>query len=278
MRKFVLFSAILTLFLSVQRVRAEDDPNLASTSEIVQSEGLRYIPKDKLQDSDKKLLASVVENIDIFRRLPTKSVVSDHDLYRFSLENPDLIVAIWQKMGIKKITITQDDEGWFNFTEGTASKGRFKFLHQSANLHVLYGEGKYSPKWMLTPISGKFVVVLRSGYWIDDKKKKCIISRLYAYGSLPLGGGNLLATTLKPAYFPIMDENFKQCVAFVARLGDTAKRNAEGMAELIESLDEVSEVKREKMTQITSDLAKTASPAGNYAKLAKYAKEKPQTK
>src|SRR5262245_19827523 len=75
-------------------------PSGPTNSRAARDDAARLIPFDKLDPAVAAKVKSVVANPTIFRRMPTQVFDCDPKMYVFLLRNPEVIVNIWQLMGI----------------------------------------------------------------------------------------------------------------------------------------------------------------------------------
>src|SRR5690606_27306231 len=81
-------------------VLAADSPAKAATSRAARAEAIRSIPLDRLAPPAKDKVARVIHDASLFRRLPVQVVECEPELFHFLAGNPEVIVSIWQEMGL----------------------------------------------------------------------------------------------------------------------------------------------------------------------------------
>ena len=47
----------------------------------------------------------------MFRRLPIRTIECDSEMYLFLLRHPDVVVNIWQVLGVSQLEVRQIDQG-----------------------------------------------------------------------------------------------------------------------------------------------------------------------
>jgi hypothetical protein len=73
------------------------------SSHAAQQEALRSMPINKLNEEAQRKVMSVLERPSIYRRLPTKTVDCDPEMFVFMVRNPEVVVNIWEIMGISQM-------------------------------------------------------------------------------------------------------------------------------------------------------------------------------
>src|SRR3989304_5292579 len=105
-RLLVSLSPCLLVFL-IATAAAEprtDATTLGATSErAARDEAIRAIPWKQLADPQRRKLQSVIRNSSMYRRLPTRVIDCDPDLFTFLLQHPEVVVDVWQMMGVSRV-------------------------------------------------------------------------------------------------------------------------------------------------------------------------------
>src|SRR5437763_13292645 len=78
-------------------VAASDE---ADTSPQARDDAMQSLPLSELTAETRRKLMGVCERPTLFRRLPQKSMACDPALHRFLIRNPEVVVSIWQLMGV----------------------------------------------------------------------------------------------------------------------------------------------------------------------------------
>ena len=95
---FVIWAMLLS------PVAVAQESNVGSGKRQYRVQALQSIPFHQLNQPTKDKLNSVVQNPSIYRRLPITTINSDPDYYRFLVRYPEVLVDIWQLMGVTKMS------------------------------------------------------------------------------------------------------------------------------------------------------------------------------
>jgi hypothetical protein len=233
----------------------------ASTSDASRQDAAKSIPMEKLTPEDRAKVDSVVTNPSIFRRMPTKVVDCDPDMYLFLVRHPDVVVNIWEILKVSRIQLRQTEENRFRLTEPVGTVANFEFIYRSHDTHVLYGEGSYDGPLMAKPAKGRGVLVLKCGYVRETNGRYYITSRLDCFLTIEPAGIELLTKTVSPLMGKTVDNNFIQTAAFVSSLSRTAEVNRRGVQRLATQLTHVDPDVRTQFEEVVADMAKKSSVA-----------------
>jgi hypothetical protein len=240
----------------------------ASTNRTTRDAAARSIPLDKLPPDVRTRVAAVVENPSIFRRLPVASIHCDPDMYLMLIHNPEIVIDIWQLMGITNMSLVRTGENEFRAADGQGTSGTVQFVYRSRDTHIIYSTGMYDGSLSPARIRGESVVVLKSEYLRDPDGRPRINSQLDVFLHLDNVGIEWIARTLQPLLGRTADRNFAETGSFVSSLSHTAETNPAGVARLSNRLPHVDAATRQlfaEVSQKASDRADAIRQANNDA-------------
>ena len=155
-------------------------------------------------------------------------VSCDPDLYLFVVRHPDVVVNIWEVLGVSQLQLRQSGTDRFRVDEKEGTTAAMEFLYHDRQTHVIYGDWRYSGPLMVRPVNGRCLGILKTGYLRDNDGHCYVTSRLDAFLSVEPGGVELLTKVFHPLVEKTADANFTQTVAFVGSLSRTAEVNSRG--------------------------------------------------
>ena len=203
-------------------------------------------------------VAAVVNNPSIFRRLPIATIDCDPDLYLLLLRNPEIVIDIWQIMGITNMALTRTGPNQFHAADGQGTVGTLEFAYRSADMHVIYSTGSYDGSLSPAKIRGESVVVLKTEYLRNASGQTRIVSRLDVFLHLDNVGIEWIAKTLQPLLGKTADHNFAETASFVASLSHTAENNPAGVGRLANRLPHVDAPTRQRLSELSEQASDRA--------------------
>ena len=227
----------------------------ATTSRAARQSALRSIPFDKLDANARAKVSSVLPKVSVFRRLPIRVVQCDPDLYLFLVRHPDVIVNIWDVLGITQMTMQQTGPTTFQVADYAGTTGSIEYLHHSHDTHLIYAEGSYDGPLNARPVRGRGLMILKTGYVREPDGRYYITSRLDVFMHVEHLGVELLARTFQPLVGKVADINFTQTVAFIGSLSRTAEMNRPGVQRLADKLSKVQPEVREQFALVARRVA-----------------------
>ena len=210
------------------------------------------IPFDKLKPETRAKLLSVVDRPTLYRRLPIQSIDCDHELHVFLVRYCEVVVNIWQLMGITSIQARRTAEFTVEGSDGAGTTSRIDLVYGTPELHLFFCEGTYEGPLFKRLLKGRSVLLLRSGYAFDRAKRPIVTNQLDVFLAVDNAGAELLTKTLHSTVGKTIDSNFIETTKFLTRVSDAAERNGPGMQNLAAKLKNCNEEVRASFADISS--------------------------
>jgi hypothetical protein len=230
-------------------------PADATSSSEARDDATRRIPWTRLPESQRRDVEFVVKNTSIYRRLPTRVVDCDPDLFTFLLQRPDVVVNVWQLMGISQVSLERVSDQSFRGSDGAGTTGNVRYVYtdwgpDARNLAVVYADGAYDGKPFLTPLRAQSVMLLQSGAVQETDGRRYVTVRVDSFVHIDKLGVELVAKTVQPWLTKTADDNFVQTVDFLSTFSRTAERNPQGMRRMAARLRGVDEPTRGELVRL----------------------------
>jgi hypothetical protein len=238
--------------LAPNRQNRETQGEKAVSNREAREEALRVIPWSKLNDETQRKLRSVVETPSIYRRMPKRTIDSDAGLYLFLLRNPEVVVNMWQVMGISNMTAQRTGPFTWKGNDGAGTQCDVELAFGTTDLHIIYGEGFYEGSLFKNRMSGRCVLLIRSGFAQDGRSR--VASLLDVFLTVDNAGLDLVAKTLSPLVGTTADSNFAETTKFLSRVSLTAEQNGPKLEQMTSKLTKVEPQVREQFVQLTTEI------------------------
>ena len=235
------------------------DPLKATTSRAARESAVQTIPLAKLDSEARAKVSSVLSKVTFFRRMPTRVIQCDPDLYLFLVQHPDVVVNIWQLMGVSEMAVEQAGPTTFRVTDPAGTTGSIEYLYRSHDTHVIYSEGSYDGPLFTRPVQGRGLMILKTGYVRETDGRYYITCRLDSFMNVDHLGVELLTKAFQPLVGKVADNNFTQTAGFLGSLSRTAERNHQGVQRLAKKLSKVQPDVREQFALLAEQVAEKAS-------------------
>ena len=230
----------------------------ATSSKAARADATRAIPYQQLDAATREKVAGVVAHTSLFRRMPLHVAECDPDLYHFLAENPDLIVSMWDALGISQVTVKRTGPTTFEANDGAGTRAEIELCASTADTQLYYCRGRYEGTMFDRAIEARCVLVLKSRIKPDAHGRPIATTRLDVFIEIPHAGLQIVAKTLQPLIVHSADYNFTETASFVSLVSRTAVRNPGGLARLSRRMTGVDDERREEFVELTAQVAERA--------------------
>lgn len=244
------------LVLATTQIHAEPANTAGATSDrAARDEAARAIPWREIAEPQRRNLQYVVQNASMYRRLPTRVIDCDPDLFTFLLQHPEVVVDVWQMMGVSRVTLQEVANQAYRADDGAGTTGNVAYVYSNwgpdaNNLAVVYAEGAYEGKPFIHPLRAKSAIVLRSGAVQETNGRNYVTVRVDSFVCIEQMGVELVAKTVQPWINKTADRNFIETLGFVSTFSQTAEKNPQGMQRLAARLRTVDGPTREELVNL----------------------------
>ena len=236
-------------------------PPQGTSSRAAREDAVRSIPYAQLDRAARNKISPVLANPTIFRCLPAQTIECDSNLYLFLVEHPDLVVNLWEVMGISEVALSRVAEATFDANDKAGTRGRLEYVYHGPELHVVFAEGDYTGSMLPRPVRGQCVLLLRTSYLRSSDGRDFVRCKLDAFLRLDNVGVGVLAKTFQPLVLNSADHNFRETVSFLGSVHRAAEFNHAGVQRLAERLENVDAAQREQFADLTTRVAVRAALA-----------------
>jgi hypothetical protein len=262
-RQTLFFSIVLAA--AVSAIACAEAPDTTS-ERAARDEAVRAIPWRQLPAQHRRAAQFVIGNASIYRRLPTRIIDCDPDMFTFLLQHPEVVIDVWRVMGLSQVELDKRPDGDFRGSDGAGTTGTVRYLYadygrNADNLAVIFANGAYEGKPFLAPLKAQSLVLLRSGAIQETNGRHYITVRVDSFVKIEHLGIELIAKTVRPWISKTADQNFLETLSFVSNFSRTAEQNPHGMQRLATRLPTLDETTRNELVDLAFRTAE------RYAKL-----------
>jgi hypothetical protein len=264
MRLGLLVTLLLTLFRPASLeadplARLRRDPRKGSAGPVARQKAVKSIPYDKLEAPARAKVRSVLADVSFFRRMPVQVFPCDPDLYLFLVRHPDVIVNIWQVMGVTQIALQETGPNMFYVVDPAGTKGSAEYLYSDHETQLIYSEGAYEGPLFARPAKGRCLMVLKTEYMRETDGRYYITTRVDVFMRMENLGVDLVTKAFSPLVGKVADMNLAYTAGFFASFSKAAEKDPEGARRLAEQLSAVRPEVRERLAQLAEQAAQKAA-------------------
>ncbi|MFN3189347.1 MAG: hypothetical protein ACE361_02400 [Aureliella sp.] len=190
-------------------------------------------------------------------------------MFRFLVRRPEVMVNIWQIMGITKVTAQRLNPYSFNANDGVGTACRCDLVYSADNLHIYLGDGDYDGSMAPRRVTGNCVCILRTYNAKTDSGDSVVRGTMDVFLKLDNFGADLLAKSVAPFVGKTADYNFVETAKFIGQISNVCVRSPVGAQNLAARLTSIQpNVQREFAKIAASIAAERLNAMYNSAKLA----------
>jgi hypothetical protein len=236
--------------------KAAEPTERASTSRAAQTDALRTIPLDRLPADVRPKVSAVLNDTSLFRRLPVQVVDCEPEMFQFLESNPDIVVDIWQLMGVTNVKLERVEGNRFRCSDGDGTTARAEIVFRSPDTEIIYAEGLYEGPLFPKPVRGQCVAVIKTASQKDTNGRYYVTARLDTFLHVDNVGIEFLAKIFQGIVGRTIDHNFAETVGFIGSVSRTAETNPEGMRRLATKLRGIDVERRDAFAEMSLRVAK----------------------
>jgi hypothetical protein len=210
------------------------------------------LPLNRLTATGRRRAESVLENLSMFRAMPSVRMEVDHDAYRYFVEHPDVAVSIWRVLEVSKCQLWQTGPDSYETDIGDGSTGVIDVLYRGDRDHLVIGEGEFKSPILPKPIRATGLLHLRTEYVTRPDGETHAICRGDLFVAFPSQTVETAAKVVSPVTNMVIDRNFEEMGLF-AHMMTLAMRSQPGWIESVAGqLDGVLEKRRTELLQVAA--------------------------
>lgn len=232
--------------------------SLARNDTEAEQEAINALPLDQLTPAAQEKLCDVLARPTIYRRLPTEVISCDRDMYLTLVRNPDVIVNIWQLMGVTDVSMDRTGPFAFDCDDKAGTQSQIELLYGTHATHVYFASTCYEGPLLARPVKARVVLLLRSQYDVGDDGAQRVTCVMDAFIRIDHLTAKLIARTLSPLVCRTADHNFIESTRFLERVSKTAEENGPGMERLATQLENVQPDVQAQFAQVSAAVFRRA--------------------
>jgi hypothetical protein len=240
------------------RVADANTPSRPNTTRTAREEAQREVPLTNLQEPLRSKIRQIVMQPTVYRWMPIEVVPCDPDLYVFLVRYPEIVVNMWQLMGVTKVTIQRTGPYAYDAKDGAGTVSQVELVYGTREKHLFLAEGYYDGPLLPRRVTGRCAVMLSSAYSLDQAHQDYISNRLDVFLQVDKVGAEIVAKTLHPLMGKTVDSNFSETIRFLSQVSHVAESNGPGVQRLVTRLTNVEPSVRDRFSQITTTLNQRA--------------------
>jgi hypothetical protein len=192
------------------------------------------LPLEQIAEQHRGNVADVIRNHTLHRRGAPDTFPANPRIYLALLEQPVLTLSLWKDVGESPARLQQTGPGRFVGSDGSGTSASWEYLIKSPRLHVMLCELDYVSPRGAARLTGRIVLILRTGYFKETGGESWIRHEVEAFVKVDSTAWKALAVTLRPIVESVLEDQVQEAGLFIslmARLVETYPDWATGVAQ-----------------------------------------------
>ncbi|MCA9132629.1 MAG: hypothetical protein KDA45_05730 [Planctomycetales bacterium] len=220
---------------------------------------VRGVPFQKLNGPVGREVRDVLENPSYFRRMPPQQIACDPQMFTFLVRRPEVMVNIWELMGITKVKAQRTSAFTFLANDGVGTACKCELVYSDGSLHIYLGNGTYDGTLAPRKVTGRCVCILRTENQSEPGARPNIEGTMDVFLKLDNFGADLLTRTIGPFVGKTADYNFVETAKFISEISQICQMNPAAAQALAMKLDRVDETTRREFAEIVTRIASASA-------------------
>ena len=216
------------------------------------------LPMNRLTAQAQQRILSVADSPTLYRRLPTQAIDCDPEMFTFLSRNAEVLVGLWELMGITSVQTQRTGPYRFEALDGTGTTCSIDLVYGDPNVHIFVADGSYDGKLVTKPVRGRGVFVLRSSYSASASGRTTVTGTIDCFVKIEGLGADLVARTLSGLIGRSADNNFTETAKFMAQISQASEMNTPAMIDVAYRLPQVSNGTRQQFVDVIRSVSKRA--------------------
>lgn len=223
-----------------------------TSSRAAQRKALTALPLDKLSRIDRAKSQVVLDNVSVFRELPTVQFEVEPEVYSFFANHPDVAVSIWRVMKISQFKMFQTGPHEYEVDGQDGTVGIVEVAYSSPNEHVLLCEGSFKSPVTIRPIKARAIIHMQTEFGTNAEGKSSARHRVCFFASFPSQTVETAARLISPVSNTIVDRNLRETSLFVHMMSVAMSRHPGWVERVADQLDGVLEASKTELLDLTA--------------------------
>lgn len=236
-----------------------------TSSRSTRDAAIESLPLANLRPNNRQLADEVLDDIALFRRLPTVRCEMAPEVYSYFRSNPDMAVGIWHAMGISNMELEQRSAYSYNMSTGDGTHGTIHVMLRTSNNLLMYCVGEFMNPVTNRPISARALFHLVTSFQRDSSGKTWLTHHADMFVMFPSTTVEAIARMISPVSNRICDQNFEEITLFVRLMDIAMTRRPEWVHSLATQVEGVSDDSRVQLRSLAH--LDSSSPSGGIAPL-----------
>ncbi len=221
-----------------------------TSSRRVRKKAVSEFPYHLMSQQNKATALSIVDDLSLYRRLPTLELETDRRCYEFFTKHPDMAVSIWRAMEISRVEMTRKSESLFVTDTKDGTSGTVQVLLNTPDNYVVTCHGEFKSPAIKKPIKAIAMMHLKPTF----SENGTVTHQLDMYVAFPSPAIGAIARLISPVSNRIADRNFEEISLFVEMMSLAMSRQPGWVEKLANKTNGVQPETTKELLKLTAEI------------------------
>jgi hypothetical protein len=179
----------------------------------------QVVPLDKISPTHREAVAEVIRDHTFRRQGQPETFPCNPKIYLSLLNEPLITLALWQDLSTNGAKLRQIGPNRYEGTDGSGTTASWEFVFRSPRLHVLFCNLDYVSPRGNAKLTGRIVLIVRSGFYRETNGEPWIQHDLEAFVKIDSKGWKAVAATIRPLIEKLLQDQVEEAGWFVSLMG-----------------------------------------------------------
>ncbi len=226
----------------------------ASSDSQLKQQSLASLPVRQMSAKDQARCAAVINNISLYRRMPTISFEVHPMAYQYYVSHPDVAVAVWRNLQVTKMNLWQTGADDYECDDKAGTLAIVDYLYRSPGLQIVYCDGDFASPFISKPIHASGIFALKTEFKPQPDGRFFVVHTADVFISFPSTTIETAAKLISPISNMIADRNFREVSLFVHTMSKAMQTQPGWIEQMCSKLEGVLPQRKEEMLQLTANV------------------------
>ncbi len=183
------------------------------------SDPAQVIPLEQVTPQARERVAEVIREAHFHRQGKSESFPCNPRIYMKLLNEPPLTLALWHDLASTPAKLQQIGPNRYTGTDGSGTNATWEYVLRSPRLNVLLCDLDYTSPRGAAKLTGRIVMIVRSGYFREVNGEFWVQHDLEAFVKIDSRGWKAVAVTVKPLIEKLLEDQVQEAGWFVSLMG-----------------------------------------------------------
>ncbi len=222
-----------------------------SSDRNLKDQAIARLERTRLTQSGRQTAEQMVDKMSLFRRLPEVRFEMDPVAYDYFIGNPDVVVGLWQTLGISAIELRPAGKYQFQMNNVDGTNSKVFFLKRSQTSNIVYCEGEFQSPFLKNPITANGLICINARFEKDKDGTTFVRHSADVFVAFPNLAIEAAAKMISPVSNYIADRNFQEISLFMHSMSLSMARQPRWVQELAGKLQGVMPEQAAELNEVT---------------------------